>query len=136
MFPIDNKAKGGMPTGGSASIITTKDPAETEGGVGIRQVRDRPRGAEDRRRDRPGYLPTNLRAPGPEYPRAVLRRQSELPTPPVQIERALPWQGYPGGNSVRIWRTQREIIIGVMRGEIAPEAGLERLVKETNALLK
>jgi len=24
----------------------------------------------------------------------------------------------------------------VMRGEIAPEAGLDRLVKETNALLK
>jgi PAS domain S-box-containing protein len=53
-----------------------------------------------------------------------------------ETERALPWQGYPGGNSVRVWRTQREIIVGVMRGEIAPEAGLDRLVKETNALLK
>ena len=45
-------------------------------------------------------------------------------------------QGYPGGNSVRIWRQQREVIAGVMRGEIQPKAGLERMVAETEALMK
>ena len=52
------------------------------------------------------------------------------------MNRSLPWQGYPGGNSVRIWRAQRDIITSVMRGETTPEAGLERLVAETNALMK
>ena len=42
----------------------------------------------------------------------------------LQVERSVPWQGYPGGNSVRIWRTQREIINGVMRGEIDAEGRL------------
>ena len=52
------------------------------------------------------------------------------------MNRASPWQGYPGGNSVRIWRQQREVIAGVMRGEIQPKAGLERMVSETEALMK
>jgi len=54
----------------------------------------------------------------------------------LQVDRSVPWQGYPGGNSVRIWRAQREIITGVMRGEIEPKAGYERLLKETADLMK
>jgi multiple sugar transport system substrate-binding protein len=37
---------------------------------------------------------------------------------------------------VKIWRTQREIIHAVMRGETTAEAGLDRMVKESNALMK
>ena len=51
IFPIDDKAKGRLPTGGNAAIVTARDAGEAEGGLGVRQVRDRPRGAEDRRRD-------------------------------------------------------------------------------------
>ena len=50
--------------------------------------------------------------------------------------RSAPWQGYPGGNSVRIWRTQREIINATMRGTTSPQEGLEKLVNETSALMK
>jgi multiple sugar transport system substrate-binding protein len=54
----------------------------------------------------------------------------------LQVERSVPWQGYPGGNSVRIWRAQREIITSVMRGDIAPKAGYDRLMKETATLMQ
>jgi len=54
----------------------------------------------------------------------------------LQADRSLPWAGYPGGDSVRIWRTQRDIIGTVMRGEVSPEAGLKQIVEQTNALLK
>ena len=83
-----------------------------------------------------GYLPTNKLAAGPDYLGPFYKANPHFQTAARETERALPWQGYPGGNSVRVWRTQREIIVGVMRGEIAPEAGLDRLVKETNPLLK
>ncbi len=54
-----------------------------------------------------------------------------------QAERSAPWQGYPGGNSVRIWRTQREIINGVMRGDdAARRQASSKLVAETSALMK
>jgi multiple sugar transport system substrate-binding protein len=52
------------------------------------------------------------------------------------MDRSVPWQGYPGGNSVRIWRAQREIINGVMRGDIDAKAGYDRLVKETQSLMQ
>jgi len=52
-----------------------------------------------------------------------------------QLDRARPWQGYPGGNSVRIWRTQRDVVNAVMRGELTAEAGLKKAVDETNGLM-
>jgi multiple sugar transport system substrate-binding protein len=52
------------------------------------------------------------------------------------MDRSVPWQGYPGGNSVRIWRAQRDIINAIMRGEIEPKAGYDRLMKETASLMK
>ena len=58
------------------------------------------------------------------------------PTPAsLQADRSMPWAGYPGGDSVRIWRNQRDIIGAVMRGEVTPEDGLKQIVNETNSLM-
>ena len=83
-----------------------------------------------------GYMPTNLRAAGPEFLGSFYDNNPNFRTVSLQVERAKPWQGYPGGQSVKIWRTQREIINSVMRGELTAEAGLDRIVKESNALMK
>ena len=82
-----------------------------------------------------GYMPTNLRASGPEFLGPFYQANPNFRTVSQQLERARPWQGYPGGNSVRIWRTQREIINAVMRGEATAEAGLKKAVDETNGLM-
>ena len=58
-----------------------------------------------------------MRAVGPEFLGPFYEANPNFRTVTGQIERSVPWQGYPGGNSVRIWRTQREIINGVMRGD-------------------
>jgi multiple sugar transport system substrate-binding protein len=83
-----------------------------------------------------GYVPTNLRAMDKEYLGAFYDANPNFRAPAQQVERALPWDGYPGGNAVRIWRNQRDIVTAVMRGEVTPEAGLERMVKETNTMMK
>jgi len=83
-----------------------------------------------------GYMPTNLRASAPELLGKFYDQNPNFRTVSLEANRARPWQGYPGGNSVRIWRVQRDIINAVMRGTETPEAGLDRIVKESNALMK
>ena len=135
VFPIDDKAKGGIPTGGSAIVITAKDPAKQKAAWEYAKFLTGPE-AQKIVVEVTGYLPTNKLATGPNYLGPFYQTNPHFATASRETDRAVLWQGYPGGNSVRVWRTQREILVGVMRGEIAPNAGLDRLTKETNALLK
>ena len=135
IFPIDNKAKGGLPTGGNAAIITTQDPKKQKAAWEFLKFVTGPE-AQKIVVETTGYLPTNLRATGPEFLGPFYDKNPNFRTVSLQVDRSVPWQGYPGGNSVRIWRAQREIVTGIMRGEIEPKAGYERLIKETADLMK
>jgi multiple sugar transport system substrate-binding protein len=135
IFPIDNKAKGGLPTGGNAAIITTQDPKKQKAAWEFLKFVTGP-DAQKIVVETTGYLPTNLRATGPEFLGPFYDKNPNFRTVSLQVDRSVPWQGYPGGNSVRTWRAQREIITGIMRGEIEPKAGYDRLLKETADLMK
>jgi multiple sugar transport system substrate-binding protein len=134
-FPIDNKAGGGLPTGGNAAMVTTRDPAKQKAAWTFIKFVTGPE-AQKIVVESTGYMPTNKRASSAEFLGKFYETQPNFRTVSTQMDRSLPWQGYPGGNSVRIWRAQRDIITSVMRGETTPEAGIERLVAETNALMK
>ncbi len=134
-LPIDNKAKGGLPTGGNAAIVTSRDPAKQKAAWEFIKFVTGPE-AQKIVVEMTGYMPTNKRAPGPEFLGKFYDANPNFRTVSTQMDRSLPWQGYPGGNSVRIWRAQRDIITSVMRGDTTPEAGLERLVADTNAMMK
>lgn len=134
IFPIDNKADGGLPTGGNAVIITTQDEAKQQAAWEFLKFVTGPE-AQTIVVKGSGYLPTNKLALGPDYLGDYYEQNPNFATITRQMDRSRPWQGYPGGNSVRIWRTQREIINSVMRGETTPEDGLERLAQETTALI-
>jgi multiple sugar transport system substrate-binding protein len=135
VFPVDNKAKGGLPTGGSSAIITARDPAKQKAAWEYVKFMTGPE-AQKIVVEITGYLPTNKLASGPDFLGPYYEANPNFKTITYQTDRSVPWQGYPGGSSVRIWRLQRDIINGVMRGETQPEAGLERLVKETSALMQ
>ncbi|HVE48550.1 MAG TPA: ABC transporter substrate-binding protein [Casimicrobiaceae bacterium] len=135
IFPIDNKAKGGLPTGGNAALITTSDPKKVKAAWEFLKFVTGP-DAQKTVVETTGYLPTNLRATGQEFLGPFYEKNPNFRTVASQMDRSVPWQGYPGGNSVRIWRAQREIITSVMRGETDAKAGFERLQKETAALMK
>ena len=134
-FPIDDKANGGLPTGGNAAIITAKEPAKQKAAWDFLKFVSGPE-AQKIVVEGTGYMPTNARAGGPEFLGKFYEQNPNFRTVFAQANRAKPWQGYPGGNSVRIWRAQRDIINSVMRGMETPEVGLERIVKESNALMK
>lgn len=135
VFPVDNKEKGGLPTGGNAAIITSRDAKKQKAAWEFLKFETGPE-AQKIVVETTGYLPTNRRATGPEFLGPYYDKNPNFRTVSLQMDRSVPWQGYPGGNSVRIWRAQREIITSVMRGETTPEAGFERLVSETNAMTK
>jgi multiple sugar transport system substrate-binding protein len=135
LFPIDDKEKGKLPTGGNAALITAKDPAKQKAAWEFIKFVTGPE-AQKIVVETTGYMPTNLRAGEDAFLGPFYKDNANFRTINGQISRAAPWQGYPGGNSVRIWRQQREVVSGVMRGEIAPKAGIERIVSETEALMK
>ena len=133
-FPIDDKAGGGLPTGGNAAIITAKDEAKKKAAWEFLKFVTGPE-AQKIVVEGTGYMPTNARAAGPEFLGGFYDANPNFRTVFAQSGRAKPWQGYPS-NSVRIWRAQRDIINSVMRGMETPEAGLDRMVKESNTLMK
>jgi multiple sugar transport system substrate-binding protein len=134
-FPIDDRANGRIPTGGNAVVTTTRDPAKRQAAWTFLKYVTGPE-AQKVVVQMTGYLPTNLRAAGPEFLGPWYEQNPNARAPLQQIDRAGLWGAYPGGNNVRIWRTQRDLITAVMRGELAPEAGLERIAAETRALMR
>jgi multiple sugar transport system substrate-binding protein len=135
VFPIDDKAKGGIPTGGCAIVITARDPARQKAAWEYAKFITGPE-AQKIVVEATGYLPTNKRAAGHDFLGAFYDKNPNFKTVSLETDRAVPWQGYTGASTVQIWRKQREIINGVMRGDITPAAGLERIASETAAMMK
>jgi len=134
-FPIDNKAQGGVPTGGNAVVMLAKDAAKQKAAWEFIKYVTSPE-AQKVVVEMTGYLPTNQRAMGKEFLGPFYDQNPNFRTATTQIERSLPWGGYPGGQSVRIWRAQRDVVASVMRGEKTPEQALPDLVKATEALME
>lgn len=133
-FPIDDKARGGLPTGGCAIVVTARDAAKQKAAWEYAKFITGPE-AQTIIVEITGYMPVNKRAAGPEFLGPFYDSNPNFRTVALQSDRAVPWQGYPG-DAVRIWRAQRDILNEVMRGQLTPDAGFERLVKETQSMLK
>ena len=135
VFPVDDKEKGGLPTGGNAAVITASDPAKQKAAWEFLKFVTSPK-AQEQVVKMSGYLPTNKAATGPDYLGPFYDANPNYSTVAKEMDKSMPWPGYSAGNTVRIWRTQREIIGSVMRGDTPVKEGLERLVSETQGLMK
>jgi multiple sugar transport system substrate-binding protein len=134
-FPIDDEANGRIPTGGNAVLTFAKDAAKQKAAWTFITFMTSPE-AQKVIVEMTGYLPTNLRASGPDFLGPFYEKNPNYRTPITQADRAGPWGAYPGGNTVRIWRAQRDLIAQVMRGDKTPEAGLAEIVATTRTMLK
>lgn len=134
-FPLDDPENGGVPTGGNSAVMLTQDEAKQQAAWDYVKWVTGPE-AQDIIVRITGYLPTNKRATGEDYLAPYYAEHPNVATAARQADRSLPWAGYPGGDSVRVWRTQRDIIGTVMRGEVSPEDGLAQMVEQTNALMQ
>ncbi|MBZ9810282.1 ABC transporter substrate-binding protein [Mesorhizobium sp. BR1-1-9] len=135
VFPVDDKEKGGLPTGGNAAVITASDPAKQKAAWEFLKFVTGPK-AQEQVVKMSGYLPTNKAATGTDYLGPFYEANPNYATVAKQMALSRPWPGYSAGNTVRIWRTQREIISKVMSGDVSIKDGLNSLVSETQALMK
>ncbi|WP_176037228.1 ABC transporter substrate-binding protein [Brucella tritici] len=133
--PIDDKENGGLPTGGAAGIILSQDEAVQKAAWEYLKFATGPKG-QSIVVETTGYLPTNKLADGADYLAPFYQKEPRFKTVASQIELARPWEGYPTGSSVRIWRAERDIIAKVMRGDLTPEDALPMLVKTVDEMTK
>src|SRR5690606_15543774 len=123
IFPVDNAADGKIPTGGNGAVILASDPEKQQAAWEYIKFVSSAEGQNIAVRGS-GYMPTNQNAMAPELLGDFYRDNPNWRISLDQIDRATPWAGYPGTNSVEIWRTQREIIAEVMSGDLSVEDGL------------
>ncbi|MCA1297343.1 ABC transporter substrate-binding protein [Stappia indica] len=134
IYPVADKANGKVPTGGNGGIITTQDAERQKAAFEYIKFAASPEGQKLAVLGS-GYMPTNQLAMAPELLGDFYAKNPNWKTSLNQLERAIPWGGYPGTNAVEIWRTQRDIISAVMAGDLSVEDGLAEMVDETNALI-
>jgi multiple sugar transport system substrate-binding protein len=133
-FPITDKQNGGVPTGGNAAVIMARDDTKRRAAWEYVKFSAGPL-AQKIAVEMTGYLPTNLRAAGPEFLGSFYEQNPNARAAALQADRSLPWEDY-GANGPRIHRAQQEILTSIMRGDITPEAGLARMVEQTTALMR
>lgn len=134
VFPIDNLADGKLPTGGNGAVILTNDAERQKAAWEYIKFVSSPEGQNIAVRGS-GYMPTNQKAMASELLGTFYAENPNWRISLDQIDRAVPWAGYPGTNSVEIWRSQREIIGEVMSGDLSVADGLAEMVSTTNELI-
>jgi len=127
-FPIDNKAKGQLPTGGNAGIITSSTPAKQKAAWAYLKFATGPE-AQRIVVENTGYLPTNKLAAGPSYLGPFYKANPHFATVLRQMDRSTRWEGYAKGNTNKVWRAQRTVLERAMRGEITPEEAIDPLCR-------
>ena len=134
IFPVSNTEAGKVPTGGNGAVITAQGAEKQKAAWEYIKFASSPE-AQKIAVLGSGYMPTNKRAMAPGLLGDFYKEHPNWRTSIDQIDRAAPWESYPGTNAVEIWRTQRSIISEVMAGDISVDEGLKQMVEETNDLI-
>lgn len=132
-YPKAVKGEGGLPTGGSAAVVLTKDAAKQRAAWEFIKFVTGPEGQKIVVLGS-GYMPTNLRTTEPDYLGAFYKENPDWTTSLKQWPIAKPWFGYPGGSGPRIWDEQKVVLSKIMRGQVTPDEGLASLVELTSRL--
>lgn len=134
IYPVADKETGRVPTGGNGGVITAQDEAVQKAAWEYIKFAASAEGQKLAVLGS-GYMPTNKLAMAPAILGDFYKENPNWRTSLDQLDRAIPWGGYPGTNSVEIWRTQRDLIAEIMARELSPEEGLAELVEKTNSLI-
>ncbi len=95
LFPVDDKAHGGLPTGGNAGIITAKAPEKQKAAWEYIKFMTGPERRPSSQR-RPAICRLTSRRSAPDFLKPFYEANPNFATVAQEVGRALPWQGYPG----------------------------------------
>ena len=133
-YPSSGKEPGGLPIGGNAAMILTKDPAKQAAAWRWVKFVTGPEGQKIAVLGS-GYMPTNLRTAEPAYLGDFYAEHPNWTTSMKQWNKALPWEGYPGNAGTKIWEEQMDVLTAVMRDQMSVDDGLKAMVEKTEALM-
>jgi multiple sugar transport system substrate-binding protein len=133
-FPMADKEKGRLPTGGNALVILTTDEAKAKAAWEFAKWVSGPHGQNVAVRFS-GYMPTSLRAEEKQYLGEFYEKNPNYTTTLGQIPIARKWYGYSGVNSNKIINAQKDTINLAMRGDLAVPAALKQMVDQTQSML-
>ena len=133
-YPISDKAAGGLPTGGNVAVLLSKDDAKKKAAWEFIKFATGPEGQKIAVLGS-GYMPTNLLTAGSDYLGEHYAKNPDWTTSMKQWPVAKSWFGYPGNKGVKIWREQQVILASIIRGDVAPEDGLRKMVSMTERLI-
>lgn len=133
-YPISDKARGGLPTGGNVAVILSKDEARQKAAWDFVKFATGPEGQKIAVLGS-GYMPTNLKTAGSGYLGEHYAKNPDWTTSMKQWPVAKAWFGYPGNKGVKIWREQQVILASIIRGDVPPEEGLQKMVSTTEKLI-
>jgi multiple sugar transport system substrate-binding protein len=133
-LPLADKASGGVPTGGMAMVILTKDPERQSAAWKYLKFATGPEGQTIVVKNT-GYMPANTLALQPQYLGRFYEENPSWETAAKQLPVARAWYAWPGTNSVKIGRVLADGMTAVAQGVVTPEQGLAQMATETQALL-
>lgn len=134
-FPLGDRARGRLPTGGAAGMVLARDPAKQQAAYRFLRYCTSPEGTAIMVKGT-GYVPVNqLAADDPRYLGAFYRDNPLFMTGVRQMPIMVPWYAFPGPNGVRISSTITDNVSRVVEQKASVDAALADMARDVTRLL-
>ncbi|MCA0317695.1 MAG: ABC transporter substrate-binding protein [Proteobacteria bacterium] len=134
-FPLGDKARGRLPTGGAAGMILAKDPAKQQAAYRFLRYATGPEGCATMVKGT-GYVPVNqIAADDPRFLGDFYRDNPLFMTGVRQMPIMVPWYAFPGANGVRITSVITDNVSRVVEQKAPVDTALADMAREVTRLL-
>lgn len=134
-FPLGDRARGRLPTGGAAGMVLAKDPAKRQAAYRFLRHCTSPEGTAVMVKGT-GYVPVNqLAADDPRHLGDFYRENPLFMTGVRQMPVMVPWYAFPGPNGVRISSVITDNVSRVVEQKASVDAALADMARDVTRLL-
>jgi multiple sugar transport system substrate-binding protein len=134
-FPLGDRLRGRLPTGGAAGMILAKDAAKQQAAYRFLRFATGPEGCAIMVKGT-GYVPVNqIAADDPRYLGDFYRENPLFMTGVRQMPIMVPWYAFPGANGVRITSVITDNVSRVIEQKASVDTALTDMAREVTRLL-
>jgi multiple sugar transport system substrate-binding protein len=134
-FPLGDKARGRLPTGGAAGMVLAKDPAKQQAAYRFLRHCTSPEGTAVMVKGT-GYVPVNqIATEDPRHLGDFYRDNPLFMTGVRQMPIMVPWYAFPGANGVRITSVISDNLSRVVEQKASVDVALADMAREVTRLL-
>jgi multiple sugar transport system substrate-binding protein len=135
IMPVVDDARGRLPTGGAAGMLTAREPARRDAAWKFLRFASSAEGTTLMVRNT-GYVPVNQQAiDDPRWLGEFYRDNPLFLAATRQAGRMIPWYPFPGANSVRITQSIVDQLARIVEQRATPETVLAEMASDVRRLL-